>query len=734
MRVLLLLAANFFLFAPPAVAQTRDVLVIFSNNRLLPANFELDRGIREAIASSAERDVELFAEFLDLPSFSGQAYEHTVSTYLREKYAPRPPETIVAVGGEALEFLLHHRAGLFPHVPVVHVGADTSFVESIKPLPADVIGVPIEFDYAGTVDLALHLHPDTRRLVVVTGASDWDREWESDLRVGFAHLEGHLTVEFLAGLPTDSVVNRLAELGSNDVVFTPGYFTDAAGREFQPRDSVEVMTAASGASVYGPYSTFIGTGIVGGRMPSYVEMGRQAGEIVAALLDGAAPATLMLPESVPARVQIDWRQARRWNVRAEDIPRDAIVHFREPTFWEAYRGRAMLAIGVFLLQAALIAALLAQRRMRRQTALALEESETRMRLVARAVNLSMWVWDVARDKVWTSAGRRGGSGPSNVASLRFEEVLETVHPADRERFGHAVRQAVANNEELDVEYRSQQPGADERWISVRGRVESGGSGRLVGIGLDVTPRKIAEQQAARDRAALTHMTRVSMLGQLSASIAHQLNQPLAAILGNAEAARKMLQRERLDVSELKAICDDIVSEDIRAAEVIRRLGALYKRGEMKFVQLDLNELVMETLGLVHTELMSRQVIPVTELAPSLPAIEGDRVQLQQVLLNLILNAADAMSEVDPTGRRLLVRTGPDGTDARLCVVDQGTGIAPENIKNVFDPFWSTKTGGTGIGLAICQSIVAAHRGSLTVANNRDRGATFCATLPVRQVT
>lgn len=138
--------------------------------------------------------------------------------------------------------------------------------------------------------------------------------------------------------------------------------------------------------------------------------------------------------------------------------------------------------------------------------------------------------------------------------------------------------------------------------------------------------------------------------------------------------------------------------------------------------------------LVGTELMIRHVIPVPDLAPSLPAIDGGRVQLQQVLLNLILNAADAMNGIDATERKLTIRTELDGANVRLCVVDQGTGIAPEDIESVFDAFWSTKAGGMGIGLAICQSIITAHRGSLTVANNPDGGATFCATWPVRQPT
>jgi signal transduction histidine kinase len=132
--------------------------------------------------------------------------------------------------------------------------------------------------------------------------------------------------------------------------------------------------------------------------------------------------------------------------------------------------------------------------------------------------------------------------------------------------------------------------------------------------------------------------------------------------------------------------------------------------------------------------MIRQVIPETDLAPSLPVIDGGRVQLQQVLLNLTLNAADAMSGIEATTRKLTICTELDGANVRLCVSDRGTGIAPEDIKNVFDAFWSTKAGGIGIGLAICQSIVAAHHGSVTVTNNPDGGATFCATWPVRQAT
>ena len=194
----------------------------------------------------------------------------------------------------------------------------------------------------------------------------------------------------------------------------------------------------------------------------------------------------------------------------------------------------------------------------------------------------------------------------------------------------------------------------------------------------------------------------------------------------------MLGREQVDLVEVRAICDDIVSEDRRAAEVIRRLSELYRRGDMKSEPIDVNELILETLELLRTELLIRHIIPVTELSRNPAMIEGGRVQLQQVVLNLVLNAADAMGGVKAEERRLTLRTESREREVRLCVADNGSGIAAEHLKNVFDPFWSTKTGGMGMGLAICHSIVAAHRGSIAAANNAGAGATFCITLPVTE--
>jgi C4-dicarboxylate-specific signal transduction histidine kinase len=710
---------------PPAA----DVLVVYSQNRLLPANIDFDRGLREASGGGATRDVHFFAEFLDSPEFGGEVHEARTAVYLQEKYAGRPPQVIVGGGAAALAFLLRHRAEMFPGAPIVYGAVDRRFVNTLA-LPVDVIGVPVDYDIRGTLELALRLHPNARRLVVVTGASRWDHERQRDIRAVLEHLHPGLPVEYLAGLPEPDIAARLSTLTREAIVFTPGYFVDSTGRATTPRESVMTMAVTSGAPIYVPYATEIGTGAVGGRMATFVEMGRETRRIVDRLLAGLPVSSIAVPAGIPLRTRVDWRQVRKWDIPAALIPPDAVMYFREPTFLEAYRTQAIIAAAAMLVQAGLIIALLVERKRRRRTTAALADSEQRISLAARAARLSTFAWSLAQDGCAANGGLPERAGPPQPTMESFEHVLQTVHPADRDRFGLAARRAAASNTELDVEYRALQPDGEIRWYAARGYPAGGESNRLTGMRMDITARKTAELQAEADRAALTHMSRVATMGQLCAAIAHQINQPLAAILGNAETARKMLGRDDAPLEDLRDILDDIVAEDNRAAEVIRHLGALYRRGEIELCELDLNDLVRETLDLLRAELTLRKVTPVLELAASLSPVQGSRVHLQQVLLNLVLNAADAMSAVDPSQRGVIVRTSSNGEGTCVCVVDRGTGIAPGDLPRVFDAFWSTKATGVGVGLAICKAIINAHRGTLTVENNPEGGAAFCFTLPV----
>ena len=254
---------------------------------------------------------------------------------------------------------------------------------------------------------------------------------------------------------------------------------------------------------------------------------------------------------------------------------------------------------------------------------------------------------------------------------------------------------------------------------------------LVARRLGVERERLAEQRAEQDREALSHMARVDMLGKLSASIAHQLNQPLAAILANAEAAQTMLGRDGPDLVELREICGDIIAEDNRAAEVIRRLGALYRRGAVTLTALNIDRLIAETLELLRSELVTREITVSADLAAKGVLVDADGVQLQQVLLNLIVNAADAMDHLPVAERLVSIRSDFQAGEVSVSVRDHGPGIPPADLDAVFDAFWTTKAKGLGIGLAICRSIATAHKGVLTAANAGGGGTCFSLVLPAQ---
>ncbi len=243
-------------------------------------------------------------------------------------------------------------------------------------------------------------------------------------------------------------------------------------------------------------------------------------------------------------------------------------------------------------------------------------------------------------------------------------------------------------------------------------------------------RRIAEQDADQQRQNLTHLTRVSTLGELSGAIAHELNQPLAAILSNAQAGQLLLERTPIDLGEIRNILDDIVYDDSRAGNVIRQLRGLIKKSVPKFEPFEPNAIVRDVLDLAHSDLVERNVAVRTSLALDLPAVHGDKVQLQQVLLNLIINACDAMTGVEPPARILTLSTGRAGESAvNISVSDRGVGIPVMLMSRVFEPFFTTKERGLGLGLSICRTIIAAHDGRLEARNNAEGGTTFDMTLP-----
>ena len=366
----------------------------------------------------------------------------------------------------------------------------------------------------------------------------------------------------------------------------------------------------------------------------------------------------------------------------------------------------------------------------------LRESEKRMTLALEAGSVGLWIWDLARNDIRASDSWRTLFGFDPAEHLDVDRVLERLHPDDSQTLRQHQEMALAgtNGGTYQTEYRLMCPDGATLWISSQGRVEFDATGQPVlirGADRDVTARKEAEQETQLLRQEIAHAGRVSMMGQLASGLAHEINQPLAAILRNAEAAELFLQHPSPDLEEIRAILSDIRSDDERAGQVIDRMRGLLKRQTVDKGRLDVRALVGDVVALVRVDAATRRVKLDVDVPAGLPHVRGDRVQIQQVLLNLMLNGMDALQGTRLEDRRVNVTARLDGAQlVEIAVGDAGHGIPADTLARIFDPFFTTKPNGMGIGLAVSRTIVEAHSGRLWAENRNGGGAAFRFTLPI----
>jgi signal transduction histidine kinase len=386
----------------------------------------------------------------------------------------------------------------------------------------------------------------------------------------------------------------------------------------------------------------------------------------------------------------------------------------------------------------LVAGMLAGALLRRNSERSLRSSDALSDAVLASLSARVAVLDrtgkiVRVNQAWRGAATVVGGGTADVGTNYLDACRAAVgnDPAAADVVS-GVESVLAGNGsgEFRTEYGSA-PGNGWRWDELVIEPLCVPQGGVVVMLIDASTRKRAELEAEAHRAEAAHAARGATLGELAAGLAHELNQPLAAILTNVQASQRLLASEPLRIELLRDILGDIAADDVRAAEIIRRMRALLKKGQRDVQPLDLSQLVGDVLRLVASDAILRRVRIHPRLEPDLPGIVGDRVQLQQVILNLVVNGLESMSEIAPGHRHLTIRTAqPDTEWVEVTVEDTGPGISEEILERIYEPFFSTKPEGLGMGLSICRSIAEAHGGRLQASNNPAGGGIFVFALPV----
>ncbi len=381
-------------------------------------------------------------------------------------------------------------------------------------------------------------------------------------------------------------------------------------------------------------------------------------------------------------------------------------------------------------------ALHAESRERKQTEEALRRSEAYLAESQRLSHTGSWASKGGVITHWSEESFRIWGFDPQQGLPNSDITLQRIHPEDRERILECSRKGILERRDYVIEGRIVLPDGTVKHIHSSAHPVLSPSGELlevVGTHVDITERKRAEEERQRLRqleADLAHLNRVSSMGELTASLAHEVNQPIAAAVTDAKTCLRWLAREQPDLDEARAAASRSINDATRAAEIVKRVRLLFKKDTLQREPVDLNEVIQNMMLLLHSEATQFAILARTELTANLPPVIGDRVQLQQVLMNLMMNSIDAMKDVD--GARELTIQSQHGENGQvlISVSDTGVGLPPKHGDKIFDAFFTTKADGTGMGLQISRSIVESNGGRLWALDNPPHGARFCFTLPV----
>ena len=726
------------------VQENKRVLIVHAHNPNAPGVVAFSGQLKAVLREQITTGLEIYDEYLDVDRFPYAAGSARLARYLAQKYQRFRPDAIMAEGTPALRFTLDHLLALFPDVPVVYGGAFEPIVD-FSTLPANVVGRRQPLPFASTYSLAHALQPDAERVVVFGGASPTDSLLVAEARRQITPLLKGTRLAVYQDWSYEGLIDSLRHLPPRTFVLISDFSRDQRGRKFIPGDLIASLAHVASVPVYGIARNWVGDGIVGGGVMDFGDDGTRTGRLLVRVLRRAPNEPMPASEIATNRRFVDWRQLQRWGLSEDRLPPDTEVLFRPLSLWGRYRAGILAVLGLFLVESLLIALLLMERKRRVRAQRTVEGQvayERMMReLSADMVKRSPIEAVVALEDALPRVARLAG-GTAAILVITSDDATAVASCLVWTEAEDSVRRYASRAEVPSA------IGGDHLEIPLIGEHVSYGSlelyrapgmawpadmaTRLGAVG-DLIAGVLARAKAGRaldqTRGQVEHMGRVASVSGLTAAVSHEMRQPLTAIRANAEAGNLLLSRTLPDVDEARLAFEAIVRDVVRATDVVEHFRALLRKQDPISTTVDLNAVCRNTAKLVEHEVTGRGARLVLRLGADVPPVRGDPVQLQQVLINLTLNALDAVS-ASTSDREAVISTATRNGDVEVHVSDAGPGLSPAVQQRLFEPFFSTKPHGLGMGLTIVRSIVERHHGILRAENRAVGGALFTVTLPV----
>lgn len=698
--------------------ETKAVLVIYNEDKAHPAHELTDQGIRAAFRSNKLFDVHLYTEYLDLSRFGSPAHLHALAEYLRSKYSGSKIDAIVAVYPAAVDFLRGEARAAFLGVPIVACEVSRPFAESLDNAPSRsfITGVIMAENIAGVIDAAFRMRPLTKRVALISGTGPNDAYGEEVFRNGLKPYAGKLELVDLAKLPMEDILTRVGTLPQNTIVLYSTLFRDGAGKNFVPREALSMISQAANAPVFSLYDTYLGYGIVGGRLVSLEQQGKEAASLALRILGGESPASIPFGGEQAYISIYDWRELKRWNVPETALLPGSEIRYRKPSLWEEHKLEIGSVTALIMIETALIFAFLMNLRKRRTAERSLFESEERVRLAVSSAGAGLWSLDMGTGVIWATERTKELLGIASHEELNFEKFLTLVHPEDRERIGGAIEQDLQPEQETRIEYRIVPPDRSVRWIASLGRQQRSPANepnRLMGVSVDITRRKEVEEKLRRSEEHLSVLAGrlISAQEEERSRFARELHddftQRLAVLAIAAGTLELQFGAGFIEVSDnLATIKTDLIkiSQDIHDLSRQLHPSILEDLGLIKAVQSECARLSRKEELTVH---FTSEDIP--ETIPRGISLALYRI-IQAGLRNIVIHSQVKTAHI--------LLEGSDGT-IHLSIRDTGVGFEPSEFRDK-----------PGLGIASMRERAKLVRGEFSVDSASGEGTVINVRVPL----